>query len=622
MQKKIGLKLIFVVGLTAIIIIGVYAYFTLQSQQKVLLAEVERHANQLSETVKNSTRYEMLNYRWERVREILSTISKDPCLKEIRVLNKEGKIIYSTIDDDIGKMVDKNAESCYACHAKNRPLERISIPERTRIFSPNSDTLRVMGIINPIYNEPSCWKADCHVHAPEQKILGVLDVKMCLKEVDHQLARSKMRVALFAIIAIVAISVSIGIFVKKWVDVPVNYLVEATKQVASGNLNYTIRNLGNDELGLLAKSFNNMTKKMVEARQQLFQSDKMASLGRLAAGVAHEINNPLTGVLTYSSFLLKRTKDTPDIQEDLKVIVRETLRSREIVKGLLDFARQSIPKKKKADINEIIDSAIRVVENQLHLKQVKIITDLGDNIPEITVDANQIQQVFVNLFVNAADAMGSNGGEIRVLTTVLNLKLHGTHQIKQATCPKNHSLIDDEFKIDGLPSIKVKAALNSNVGFVHIDPIYGKHRNQYSIPYEENKSVSLSCPECDISLVNEIKKCPECSSPVYSIVIPSQGFMEGCTKFGCNWQQWDKIDSIGKIQYIESKVSDNGCGIPENEIDKIYEPFYSTKGQSGTGLGLSVIWGIIDNHGGSIVVKSEVTKGTTFTLRLPVELIV
>ena len=79
---------------------------------------------------------------------------------------------------------------------------------------------------------------------------------------------------------------------------------------------------------------------------------------------------------------------------------------------------------------------------------------------------------------------------------------------------------------------------------------------------------------------------------------------------------------IGKIQYIESNVSDNGCGIPEDEIGKIYEPFYSTKGQSGTGLGLSVIWGIVDNHGGSIVVKSEVTKGTTFTFRLPVEQIV
>ncbi len=115
--------------------------------------------------------------------------------------------------------------------------------------------------------------------------------------------------------------------------------------MADGNLSYTIKERRADELGMLARSFNNMTRKLADARMQLFQSDKLASLGRLAAGVAHEINNPLTGVLTYSSFLMRRTQDRPEMQEDLKVIVRETIRCREIVKSLLDFARQSVPKK-------------------------------------------------------------------------------------------------------------------------------------------------------------------------------------------------------------------------------------------------------------------------------------
>jgi len=301
--NKIGFKLILAVGITAMVIIGVYSYFNIVSQAEALLAGVERHAMQQSETVKSSTRYGMLLNQRDHIHEIINTIGAQPCIQEVRIFNKEGEIIYSSNAGVIGKMVDKNAESCYACHAADQPLERLTIKERTRIFQPHSDSSRVFAIINPIYTEKSCWDADCHAHSKEQTVLGVLDVTMCLAGVDQQIRESEIKVAIFAVIAVIAISLIIGIFVRKWVDVPVTELVNATKHVASGNLNYKISNISKDELGDLEKSFNIMTNKLAEARQQLFQSDKMASLGRLAAGVAHEINNPLTGVLTYSSFL-------------------------------------------------------------------------------------------------------------------------------------------------------------------------------------------------------------------------------------------------------------------------------------------------------------------------------
>ena len=158
--------------------------------------------------------------------------------------------------------------------------------------------------------------------------------------------------------------------------------------------------------------------KLSEARLQLFQSDKMASLGRLAAGVAHEINNPLTGVLTYSSFLLKREKN-PELQEDLKVIVRETKRSREIVKSLLDFARQSVPKKNEANLNEIIEHAISVVENQLSIDHIKLIRHLDPNLPAITVDSNQMQQVII-ICCKCHDAIEKNGS-ITITSSKLSL---------------------------------------------------------------------------------------------------------------------------------------------------------------------------------------------------------
>jgi len=616
MSKKIGFKLIFIVGIAAILIIGIFSFYNIRSQSDALQAEVERHANQLSETVKHSTRYDMLLNQRDRIHTIINTIGKQPGIHDVRVLNKEGEIIYSSHEQDIGKMVDKNAESCYACHAANEPLERLPIKERTRIFY--NDSSRVLGIINPIYNESSCWTAECHAHLKNQTVLGVLDVTISLTDVDEQIKRGEINTVIFALSAVAALSLLIGFFVKKWVDKPVKELVNATREIGTGNLNYVINEKKTDEFGMLAKSFNNMTKKLSEARVQLFQSDKMASLGRLAAGVAHEINNPLTGVLTYSSFLLKKTVNNPEINEDLKVIVRETKRSREIVKSLLDFARQSVPKKNNVNIEEIINKAVSVVENQLSINHIELIKNIEKDIPQVTVDSNQMQQVFINLLVNASDAIGSKGGKINLSASVIKLSPYGITHIKQAVCPKRHDLIDNETKIDGMPSIKLKAYSNGTQGYINLDPVYGRSNHIFHFPMNLEKDYKLVCPKCEISLMEEGKRCPDCNAPVYSFEVPSRGNVQGCLGKNCSWQKWEAVDLGGQKDYLEIKISDSGCGIPKENLSKIFEPFYSTKGQKGTGLGLSVIWGIIDNHNGTIKVESEVNKGTTFIIHLPI----
>lgn len=619
MFTKIGLKLILAVGLITIIIIGVFSYFNIQSQKDVLLSQAELTANKLSDAIKNSSHSSMLLNKRDQIHAIINTIGQEPAIREIRLLNKEGMVMFSSKNELIGEMVDKDAESCYACHTADEPLEKLPMKERMRIYRIQPDSARILGIINPIYNEKSCWDADCHAHPEYQTVLGVLDVKMCLKDVDKQISDSEIQSILFAVIAIIALSFIIGFFVRRWVARPVKELVKATHQVSSGNLNYTIDGLGNDELGTLGDSFNNMTNKLAEARLQLFQSDKMASLGRLAAGVAHEINNPLTGVLTYSSFLLKRTKDNSELQEDLKIIVRETKRSREIVKSLLDFARQSVPKKHKADINKIIENSISVIDNQLSIKQIQLTKNFDTHIPQIIVDTNQIQQVFINLIVNASDAIENKGGTITISTSLISLSPYRVVQIKNASCSKRHDMIDNEVKTDGLPTIKVKAISAGNEGFINLDPIYGKHRHKYGIEVKKRKEVQVSCPKCNISLLDRDEKCPKCESAVYKFEVSPDGIFKGCTNPDCNWEKWDAVDEGGNKEFVEIKVSDTGSGIPNEDLPRIFEPFYSTKGQKGTGLGLAVIWGIVDNHNGTINVSSKVGIGTTFTIRLPAQ---
>jgi two-component system NtrC family sensor kinase len=440
----------------------------------------------------------LLNQR-ESVHRIITTIGKQEGIKKVRIFNKDGAIIFSTDSLDAGQMVDKRAEACYVCHAANQPLERLPISERTRIFQ-SSGHGRILSIINPIYNEPSCWQSDCHAHGPTQKVLGVLDISMSLDEVDRDMQASQKRLLLFGIVAIAAVSLMIYLLVNRIVLKPVHEIVAATRKVAAGDLNYKIVLAKRDEIGILANSFNEMTQKLSEAQRQVYQSQKLAAVGQLAAGVAHEINNPLTGVLSYSSFLLKRAEDKPEFKEDLEVIVRETKRCRGIVKGLLDFARQSPPEIHAIHINEIVERAIRIVQTQLAAHHVELQKHLRSDLPKVHADANQIQQVLVNLLLNANDAIGEGGGTIELFTN---------------------------FTLDG-------------------DTTQAQARE------------------------------------------------------------------------IEIRVSDTGCGISAADLQRIFDPFFSTKGPKGTGLGLAVAWGIIEKHDGRIEVESEVGKGTTLRVLLPV----
>lgn len=616
-RKTVGRKLTTAVGLTVILIISVFAYVNIRSHNQNLLAEVERHAIQVSQTVKSSTEYDMLVNEPDRIRETIKRLGEEESIERIRIMNKAGEITYSSDPSEIGKTVDLSAESCNRCHQVDPPLERLELKARTRVFR-RPDNSGALGVITPIYNRPSCWTAACHAHPSSKTVLGVFDVVMPLAAVDADMRRARIEIIIFAASAVVALSFITAVFVRRWVSDPVKRLVVATRHVAGGDLSTTIDENRRDELGMLAQSFNQMTRKLSEARLQLVQSDKLVSLGRLAAGVAHEINNPLTGVLTYSSLMLRRARE-PEDQEDLKVIVRETVRCRGIVKSLLDFARQSVPMKRESDIGEVIARAIAVVDRQLALNRIVLEKDIAPKLPRPIVDANQMQQVLVNLIVNATDAIGAKGGTITVRASAVTLSPVGTLQIKHAVCPKRHNLIDNEVRFDGKPAIRLKARCEDQEGFVYIDPVYGKAGNRHGCTCDGRKRIQFVCPECSSTLMLEGRSCPRCGAAVLAFEAPPKGFVETCARHGCGWQRWEEIDGARDREHIEIQVRDSGCGISAETLPRIFEPFHSTKGAKGVGLGLAVVWGIIDSHNGSIQVESEVGKGTVFTVRIPVK---
>jgi len=491
MRTRIGAQLILGAGLVTALTIGSLAVLILRAHEQALVAQLKLGADQLSETIKTSTHDDMLANRRDVLQRQIAKLGGRGGIEAVRVFNKEGSIVFSSEPGEIGRSVDKRAEACFVCHASNRPLEKPSTQARSRVFAA-ADGHRVLGIIDPIQNQPGCAEG-CHAHAPGDRVLGVLDVTLSLAGVDESLAAGRWRLTGLAAAAILASGAVLWWLNRRLVLRPVEALAQGTRRVAAGDLSSPIAVQARHELGDLARAFNEMTARLADAQRQLAQADKLASLGRLAAGVAHEINNPLTGVLTNASFQLKRAPEGSQLSQDLEVVVRETKRCREIVRGLLDFARPAPPSRGPVDLNEVVRRALKITLQALTLQHVSLELELAPDSPETLGDANQLQQVVVNLLVNARDAVGS-GGAIRVGT---------------------------------------------------------------------------------------------------------------------------RADRAGEQPFAEVVVEDAGCGIPKTDLPHLFEPFFTTKGTHGTGLGLAVTWGIVLAHGGTIDVRSELGKGSRFTVRLP-----
>lgn len=243
--------------------------------------------------------------------------------------------------------------------------------------------------------------------------LGVLEKKY----VDMR----RRAVSLFALITVASMAVAMGLgyIATQRTTGPVRRLIKAAQQVSEGSLNPEIGPISKGEMGLLQKTFREMVAAMgrrrTESEIRLVHSEKQASVGRLAAGVAHEINNPLTGVLTYTHMLLRRKDIGDDVRSDLEVIAKSTERVRKIVKGLLDFSRETRLNLEPTEVNDTVQSAISLTDNQALMKGVTMRFIPGENLPMVTLDRSQIQSVLMNVIINALDAT-EKGGSIHIST--------------------------------------------------------------------------------------------------------------------------------------------------------------------------------------------------------------
>ncbi len=510
--RSLKTKILLIVIVAVVVIEGIFLYLNIRSLSHQILAKTEEEAFNLSETIRLSIRNAMIKVRRDEYQRIIDDVAQRKGIFEVRIFNKQGMITVSSDSTKVGTVVDKQTEACFGCHREDQAKVLLPSDSKTRIYHTEKQSL--LGLINPIYNEASCYP--CHPKA--LNVLGVLDTTISLEGFEKEKAQIYNRMLISGIVSVIALSLLLSLLLTRFVNRPIDKLLSATKKADQGDLDQTVAIRSHDELGELSDSFNNMilelkrsrdaieewtqtleqrvqerTRELQQVQDQLIRAGKMAALGELAAGVAHEINNPLTGVLTFSSLMLKKVDETHPWKKDLENIVQQTTRCRNIVRGLLDFARQRKPDKKEWDIHALLDNIVTLVEKQAPFQNIRIVKEFKTGVPLLFIDADQIQQVFMNILLNAADAMAGNGGTLTIKT--------------------------------------------------------------------------------------------------------------------------DLQDKMAEISF-----TDTGCGMPKEHLSKLFAPFFTTKETGkGTGLGLAISYGIIQSHNGDITVESEVGKGSTFRIKLPIE---
>jgi two-component system NtrC family sensor kinase len=523
LKLKVSLYLIIALSVAMVL----FTLLIVKYQQEDLLREISRHAMQISEVIVKSTRYAMLLNKRDIAEKIIQDIGKQKGIERVRVMNKDGTIIHSNHPAEIGYSIDQQAAPCVHCHQTSKPLEQVPDDMRWRIYK-TPEGQRFLGTMQAIRNEPTCSSASCHEHPASQSVLGIVDIAYSLDEMDQSMKMHTVYIVGISLGFILLVSVSVGVLLQRLIYLPLKDLESGAEKIAFGDLDHDIPVRSDDEFGHVAGSFNQMTlalkKSMFEmqelvqtlelkvkertqelrvAEAEVAQGEKLASVGLLASGIAHELNNPLTGVLTFTSLLRKKMEEGSPDAEDLDLVIRETKRCASIIRRLLDFAREKVPVKGFFNLNQLIEDTVRFIDRPASLRNIKITTDLDSDLPQVWGDADLIKQVILNILVNAQQAIEDQG----------NITVESRRYIAKA---------------------------------------------------------------------------------------PAKAGVE-------------------PLPMVEIAIKDTGCGIPEANLQRIFDPFFTSKEVGkGTGLGLSVSYGIVKAHGGGIKVESVVGVGTTFRIYFPI----
>jgi two-component system NtrC family sensor kinase len=445
--NRLSVKLTLIISSILLINLAVYTFYTLAVLKKDLTEASSQNAYNISDVIKKSTRYSMLLNRRQDIYEIINTIGKEVGVEKIRIYNKKGRISYSTDPMEINRIVDTKSAACNVCHSRPNLPKNLPQQEVTREII-SGEGKKGLGLINPIKNEPDCSNGSCHEHSSDNYILGVLEVVVSTEKINRIYESNTRSIITNAVVLTILISSFSGLFMIIIVNRPLKKISRGIEEISNGNLDYKIKIDSNSEFAQVANEFNSMSDKLLSANneikewtetlnnkveekneelkkiyEQISQVEKLASLGKLSATVAHELNNPLEGILTYSRLISRKlTKmsedgEFKDIIEYLALISDESARCGKIVKDMLLFSHKDDGIFTQNDLSGIIKKSIVLIHHLFEINRINLIKEDKTELLNIECDPQKIEQALIAVLINAIEAM-NEGQTLKVTSEI------------------------------------------------------------------------------------------------------------------------------------------------------------------------------------------------------------
>ncbi|MFZ5429353.1 MAG: ATP-binding protein [Bacteroidota bacterium] len=440
-------RVVFLIGISSFFLFVSFGIIFRSVNEEYMKSVISENGNNIGYLVESALYRSMLENDQTSLQNTLDLINKMSGIDDVSMYDQNNYLVYTSISSESPEHIDPDCMSCHSdfdsMFSRTERSYRIIDSETNCAMNPALERQRHLLIKSPILNAPSCYTAACHAHSREEDVLGSLIIKMPLESLDSALQKSQTDYYLLASLMTFLLILFMIIFTNKKIKNPLKQLIVASEAVASGDksMRLTIKPNQLSDMRMVSLAFNEMldnlqtannelhnwsqqleykvqkkSEELGQAQNDLINIERIASLGKLSLSVAHEINNPLSGILVYAKLVSKQLNNQnldPEKKESmlkhLKLIETETKRCGDIVKGLLDFSRKDQDNFEPRHLHEILADTYELMSHPMKIANIHFWTDFGARQDLIHCSPNQVKQAFVAILVNASEAVRENG---------------------------------------------------------------------------------------------------------------------------------------------------------------------------------------------------------------------